>query len=162
MRYGVGILAIVLLAGCTGHRSSAPPVSRRVVVHGGVRRCLRAWNGEANAFMRRTTVPPRGPYRPTVQRPGLSPRGAYEAIVGLSPVLTAAGTNSPAVCYVYFRFPHGDHGGPAVVAYPEVDRAAGIYGSPTIATGRNTDTGGRIYRQDASGRLHPTDRFQPT
>jgi hypothetical protein len=66
------------------------------------------------------------------------------------------------VCYVYFRFPHGDHGGPALVSYPEIDRADGVYGSPSITTGKNTDVGGRIYVPDRAGRLRPTDRFRPT
>ena len=66
------------------------------------------------------------------------------------------------MCYVYFRFPHGDHGGPALVSYPEIHRASGVYGSPSITTGRNTDAGGRIYQQDAAGRLHPTRRSRRT
>jgi hypothetical protein len=161
MRSCAALLAVVALAGCTGHWSSAPPASHPRVLRG-VRRCLRDWNGPANAAVRRTTLPPRGPYALFGQGPGLSPKGRYQAFVGRSPVFGALGTNPPPVCYVYFRFPHGDRGGPALVSYPEVDRRAGVYGSPSITTGRNTDTGGRIYRQDRAGRLHPTGRFRPT
>jgi hypothetical protein len=162
MRCCAALLAAVTLAGCTGHWSGARPASDPGVVNGAVRRCLRAWNGKANAATRSTTVPPSGPYRLAVQGPALSPRGAYQAFVGRSAVFGALGTKPLPVCYVYFRFPHGDRGGPIVVSYPEVDRRAGIYGSPSIATGRNTDTGGRVYRQDRAGRLYPTDRFRPT
>jgi hypothetical protein len=162
MRYCAAILAVVTLAGCTGHWSGAGTAAHKHPPERSVRSCLRAWNGAANDAVRRGTVPPHGPYLLYGQGPGLSPRGGYQAFVALSMVLGALGTNPPPVCYVYFRFPHGDHGGPALVSYPEVDRAAGVYGSPSITTSRNTDVGGRIYVPDRAGRLHPTDRFRPT
>jgi hypothetical protein len=162
MRYCAALLAVTTLAGCTGHWSSVGPVTHERATHRGVRSCLRAWNGTANAAARRATVPPFGSYPLIGQGPALTPKGGYQAFVGLSGVFGALGTNPPPVCYVYFRFPHGAHGGPALVSYPEIHRAAGVYGSPSISTGKNTDVGGRIYRQDAAGRLRPTDRFRPT
>lgn len=162
MRYCAALLVVATLAGCTGHWSSAGPAGQRRSPHRGVRPCLRAWNGAANAAVRRTTVPPRGPYRLTAQGHGLSPKGGYQAFVGLSPVFGALGTNPRPVCYVYFRFPHGYHTGPALVSYPEIQPADGVYGSPSITTGRNTDVGGRIYVPDRGGRLRPADRFRPT
>jgi hypothetical protein len=132
------------------------------ILTAGPRRCLQAWNGAANGAVRRTTIPPRGPYALFGQAPGLlAPTGRYQVFVGVSQVMPVEGTQAQPVCYVYFRFPHGDHGRPALVSYPEVNRGAGVYGSPGITTGRNTDTGGRVYRQDRAGRLYPTDRFRP-
>ncbi len=159
MRYCTALLVVATLAGCTGHWSSAGPAGHRRAPHRGAGSCLQAWNGSANAAVRRRTVPPRGPYELFGQGHGLlAPKGGYQVFVGLSIVIGVPGNNPPPVCYVYFRFPHGDHGGPALVSYPEIHPAAGVYGSPSITAGRNTDVGGRIYRQDAAGRLHPTRR----
>ena len=165
MRYCAAILAVVTLAGCTGHWSGAGPAAHKRPPERSVRSCLRAWNGAANAAVRRGTVPPHGPYLLT---PGLRAhsKGRLSGLRRLSMVLGALGTNPPPVCYVYFRFPHGDHGGPALVSYPEVDRAAGVYGSPSITTGRNTglvgashaDPGASIRRTASGRRSHRAER----
>jgi hypothetical protein len=138
MRYCTALLAVATLAGCTGPWSSVGPATHERATHRGVRSCLREWNGTANAAVRRDTVPPFGPYPLFGQGPALTPKGGYQAFVGLSISIGA------------------------LVSYPEIDRAAGVYGSPTITTGRNTDVGGRIYVPDRAGRLRPTDRFRPT
>jgi hypothetical protein len=149
MRWWPLALLVVPLAGCMGGRSSgpatvAPPAVRPI----GAARCLADWNGRANAAVRRSAAPPRGP------------RGSFQVFVAQSIVIGAVGTDPPPVCYVYFRFPRGDGRGPAMVSFPEVDRRDGVYGDPSTTFGRNTDVGGRIFTEDHSGRLHPTNRFR--
>jgi hypothetical protein len=78
MRYCAAMLAVVTLAGCTGHWSSAGPAAHKRPPERGVRSCLRAWNGKANASVRRGTVPPFGAYPLDGQGPGLVPKGGYQ------------------------------------------------------------------------------------
>jgi hypothetical protein len=118
------------------------------VARTGAVKCLTDWNGPANAAVRAGAAPPPGP------------QGTFQAFVGLSTVIGAVGTSPPPVCYVYFRFPHGRRGGPALVSFPEIDRRDGLYGDPTVTVGNDTDVGGRIYVEDPDGRLRPTGRYR--
>jgi hypothetical protein len=142
-----------------GGSASAPPAAPHPppLPPMGAAKCLADWNGPANASLRAHTAPPRGPYLMYGRRP-LRPHGAFQAFVGLSTVMGAVGTNPPPVCYVYFHFPHGHRGGPALVSFPEIDRRRGVYGDPSITIGNDTDVAGRIYVEGRDGRLHPTGR----
>jgi hypothetical protein len=122
--------------------------ARLPALPGTVGRCLADWNGPANAAVRAGAAPPPGPH------------GAFQAFVGPSAVIGAVGTSPPPECYVYFRFPHGHHGGPALVSFPEIDPRHGVYGDPSTNVGNDTDVGGRIYVEEADGRLHPTGRYR--
>jgi hypothetical protein len=133
-------------AGAAPSPSSHAPPAR----DGPRARCVAAWNGPANASVRAGAAPPPQSHR------------HFQAFVGLSAVIGAVGANPPPVCYVYFRFPHGHRGGPALVSFPEIDRRGGVYGDPSITFGRDTDVGGRIYVEDSDGRLHPTGRYRRT
>ena len=62
MRYCTALLVVATLAGCTGHWSSAGTAGHRRAPDRGAGSCMRAWNGAANAAVRRTTVPPFGAY----------------------------------------------------------------------------------------------------
>ena len=141
--------------------SAAPTSPRPPAEHGPRAGCVAAWNGPANDALRTAAAPPRGP-NPWYAHKPIRPHRHFQAFVGLSAVIGAVGTNPPPVCYVYFRFPHGHRGGPALVSFPEIDRRGGVYGDPSITFGRDTDVGGRIYVEDAEGRLHPTGRYRRT
>jgi hypothetical protein len=141
----------VYLEGRDGKLRPAP------VARTGAAKCPADWNGPANASVRAGAAPPLGPFLMDGRRP-LRPHGHFQAFVGLSTVIGAVGTNPPPVCYVYFRFPRGYRGGPALVSFPEIDRRHGVYGDPSITVGNDTDVGGRIYAERADGRLHPTGR----
>jgi hypothetical protein len=159
---------LVTLAGCAGGGavSSGPAGVMRAAAPARLRipgtTCLADWNSPANAAVREGAVPPRGPYRLSGSGPAISPRGPFQAFVAASVVIGAAGTNPPPQCYVYFRFPHGYRGGPAMVSYPEVDPRRGIYGDPGVTTGKNTDVGGRVFVQVRDGRLQATRRSRRT
>jgi hypothetical protein len=150
-RLGAAAFVLATLAGCSSGRHATPRPG-----------CLADWNGQANAAARATATPPLGPYPLYGAGPPLSPRGTFDAFVGRSPVIGAIGTNPPPVCYVWFRFPHGYRGGPALVSYLEISPRKRLYGEPSITTGKNTDVGGRIYLQGRDGRLHPTNRMRRT
>jgi hypothetical protein len=155
----IALVAVTPLAGCGGGRSSGPAIVPPPDVRPrGVARCLADWNGPANASVRATAAPPRGPYLLLGHGP-LRPHGGFEAFVGVSIAVGGPGLNPPPTCYVYFRFPRGDHGaGPAMVSFPEIDRRHGVYGSPSITVGNDTDVGGPIYKENRAGRLFQTRR----
>jgi len=150
VRLALGLLAILVAAGCSTHSDPGSTAASRhqPATHSGGGGCLADWNSSVNRSAREETMPPLGPYPLYGGRPHSSPKGGYQVFVGRSIAFGGEGSSPLPVCYVYFRFPHGDHGGPALVSYPEIHRAAGVYGAPSITTGRNTDVGGRIYRQE--------------
>jgi hypothetical protein len=159
MRWWPIALVALPLAGCLGGRSSGPAIVAPPVVRPtGAAGCLADWNDRANAAVRAAATPPHGPYLLYGHAPAVSPHGGFQAFVALSVVIGAPGNDPPPRCYVYFRFPHGYRGGPALVSYPEIRPAAGVYGDPGMTMGNDTDVGGRVYRQDAGGRLHATGR----
>jgi hypothetical protein len=124
---------------------------------GTVARCLADWNGRANASARALAAPPSGPYPQDGEGPKVSLSGAYEAFVEQALEIGAPGTNPPPRCWVFFRFPHGHHGGPAKVSFPEVNARRAVYGDPTVNFGKNADVGDApAYTEDRDGRLHLT------
>ena len=139
-----------------GGGTPAPPHATQGALpeRGTVARCLADWNGPGNASARAIAAPPLGPY-PTDAGGEISLQGSFQAYVGLSVVIGIPGSNPPPRCYVFFRFPRGHRGGPALVSFPEIDRRHGVYGDPSITFGNVTDVGGRIYVEGRDGRLHP-------
>jgi hypothetical protein len=150
------LAAFAAAAGCTtGHEGDAVPVSQHPVVPARSAGCLADWNGASNRSAREETVPPAGPYPLYGGRRRASPAGRYQIFVARSVVIGAVGTNPPPVCYIYFRFPHGYNGRPAMVSYPEIDPEAGVYGDPSITIGNDTDVGGRVFAERPDGTLYP-------
>jgi hypothetical protein len=159
VRLVLALLAMLVAAGCTTHADAGSTAASRgrpaKHAEGG---CLADWNSAANRAAREETVPPAGPYPLYRGRPRASASGVYQVFVQRSIVLGAVGTDPPPVCYVYFRLPHGYHGRPAMVSYPEIRPKAGAYGDPSITVGNDTDVEGRIFAQRPDGTLFATDR----
>jgi hypothetical protein len=137
--------------------SPAPPAQ-----HGPRARCAAAWNDPANAAVRATAAPPRGPYPWYAHRP-IRPQGGFEVFIGF--FLTTGGPvgTHPAPCAVEFWFPRGYHGRPALLSFTEVDLRRGVFGRAGI-NARKTMTfhpAGRMYAEDAEGLLHPTGTVSP-
>jgi hypothetical protein len=166
---------------------SAIPAASSRARHEPPARCVSAWNGPANAAARAAATPPRGPYPWFAHRP-IRPQGGFAAFVGH--ILTVGGPvgTHPAPCAVYFWFPHGYRGRPALLSFNEVDLPRGVYGrpainarrtmrfhptrpvytegrdglygDPSVTVGNDTDVGGRIYVEAPDGRLRPTGRYR--
>jgi hypothetical protein len=152
------LVAVIAAAGCTSGsgREATPATGHRHPVGLYDRECLADWNAAPNRSAREETAPPVGPYPLYGGQRHASPAGRYQVFVLRSIVVGAVGTNPPPVCYVYFRFPHGYDGRPAMVSYPEIHPAAGIYGDPSITVGNDTDVRGRVFAQRPDGTLYPT------
>jgi hypothetical protein len=155
-----GLLSLLAAAGCmTGAgRDATPGTVHRQTSHLRDGTCLADWNAAHNRLVREQTVPPTRPYLLYGGIQHATPIGDYQVFVHRSIVIGAVGTNPPPVCYIYFRFPRGYHGGPAMVSYPEIHPARGVYGDPSITFGNDTDVGGRVFAQRPDGTLFPTDR----
>jgi hypothetical protein len=138
-------------------RHAAPATRHRHTIHAGDRACLADWNAAPNRPVREPTLPPAGPY-PLYGLQQASPTGRYQVFVHESHVFGGELTNPPPVCYVYFRFPRGYHGRPAMVSYPEIRPKLGMYGDPSISVGNDTDVSGRIFAQRPDGTLYATGR----
>lgn len=124
-------------------------------------RCVAAWNGPANAAVRAAATPPRGPYPWFAHRP-IRPQGRFEAFIGLVVAIGGPPGTHPAQCAVYFWFPHGYRGRPALLSFSEVDVRTGVYSRPGI-NARRTMTfrpSGRVYAEGRDGRLRPTGRYR--
>ncbi len=124
--------------------------------HGPRARCVAAWNGPANAAARAAAAPPRGPYPWFAHRP-IRPQGSFRAFVGFIVTIGGPVGTHPAPCAVYFWFPHGYRGRPALLSFSEVDLRRGVYGRPGINARRTMrfHPGGRAYAEGRDGRLHP-------
>jgi hypothetical protein len=120
--------------------------------------CVAAWNGPANAAVRTAAAPPRGQYTWYAHRP-IRPQGGFLAFVGFILVMGRVGSH-PAPCAVYFWFPRGYRGRPALLSFPEVDLRHGVFGQPRTNARKTMrfHHGGRAYVEGRDGGLHPADR----
>jgi hypothetical protein len=155
-RWPLAILLAPVLGGCMAGSASPPPVPHaRPPLPGPRARCAAAWNGRANASVRAAATPPRGPYRWYAHRP-VRPQGGFRAFIGF--ILTFGGPvgTHPAPCAVYFWFPHGYRGRPALLSFSEVDLRRGVYGRPGINARKTMRfrPQGRAYVEGRDGRLH--------
>jgi hypothetical protein len=106
--------------------------------------CVTQWNAPGNEATRTAMNPPHGPF-PLVDVGGTaaSPSGGYQVYEGTSGAFTAAandGDSSPSICYVYFYYPTGYQGGPALVSVPG-SMGSGSYelDAATMSVGQDTD-----------------------
>ena len=161
-RWPLVILLAPVLGGCMGGSAAPAPTSPAPPARqGAVARCVAMWNGPANAAARAAATPPRGPYPWFAHRP-IRPQGSFEAFIGLIATIGGPAGTHPAPCAVYFWFPHGYRGRPALLSFSEVDLREGVYGRPGI-NARRTMTfhpSGRVYAEGHDGRLHPTGRHR--
>jgi hypothetical protein len=124
--------------------------------------CITDWNAPGNATTRAAMNPPHGTF-PLVDASGTSasPSGTYQVYEGTSGAFTAptsGGDSTPSVCYVYFYYPTGFKGGPALVSVA-APQGSGSYDldAATMSVGRDTDvTGATRAAQNSDGTLTVT------